>query len=297
MKSFNQIYEEIYKQSNEDLERLRKEKNKRNLLFIVIAIVALLILINLLNSIIPIVFIIIMISMVFAIVNSKAKYTPIFKEKVIKPIIKGISENLEYFPNKNMPEVLYRQGKFEFYDDYHSEDLIEGLLDNKNEMHFAEVHTERESTDSDGNTTTYTVFYGMFGNVTMTKSIETVIRIRLDQGKLGRLFASKEKVEMDSSEFEKYFDIYAEDKIKAMQILTSDVMMIMIEFVKQSKLKYDLTIKNNQLYIRFYTGSMFEPKLFKRALDYDTLKEYYDIIEFILKVTSKINETIEKTEI
>ena len=49
--------------------------------------------------------------------------------------------------------------------------------------------------------------------------------------------------------------------------------------------------------IRFHTGNMFEPKLFKSSLDYNMLKEYYDIIEFVIRVTKEINKVIENTEI
>ena len=68
------------------------------------------------------------------------------------------------------------------------------------------------------------------------------------------MFKGKTKIEMDSQEFEKYFDIYGENKIIAMQILTADVMNTMIEFREQSKIQYELTIKQDQIYIRFHTG-------------------------------------------
>ena len=40
---------------------------------------------------------------------------------------------------------------------------------------------------------------------------------------------------MDSQEFEKSFDVTASDKIKAMQLLTSDVMADLIDFKNNSK--------------------------------------------------------------
>ena len=42
---------------------------------------------------------------------------------------------------------------------------------------------------------------------------------------------------------------------------------------------------------------MFEPKLFKSPLDYNMLKEYYDIIKFVLNVTKEINKVIENMDI
>ena len=82
-----------------------------------------------------------------------------------------------------------------------------------------------------------------------------------------------------------------------MQILTADIMEMLIEFKKASKIEYELTLKGNQIYLRFFTGAVFEPNILKKSLDYNTLKRYYDIIEFIFKVTRSINKVIEETEI
>ena len=68
----------------------------------------------------------------------------------------------------------------------------------------------------------------------------------------------RKRLEMDSSEFEKYFDVKASDKILGMQLLTSDVMEELIEFQNKTKMKYDVYIKDNELYLRFHSGKMFE---------------------------------------
>ena len=234
---------------------------------------------------------------IILIVVRKSKYTPMFKEKAIKPFIKNMDENFEYNPKGGISSVVYRQGEFERYDRYYAEDLITGKLDGKYNFQMSEVHTEEESTDSDGNTSTYTLFHGLFGLVECAKDIGTTFKIRSDKGVLGKLFKGKTKVEMDSQEFEKYFDVYGDNKIVVMQLLTSDVMNTMMDFIKQSRIKYEITIKSDEMYIRFHTGNMFEPKLFKSQLDYNMLIEYYDIIKFVLNVTKEINKVIENMDI
>ena len=188
-------------------------------------------------------------------------------------------------------------GEFEGYDNYYTEDLIIGKLDEKYNFQMAEVKTEEESTDSDGDTHTSIVFYGLFGNIECAKNIGTKFKVRSDKGIFGKMFKGKTKVEMDSQEFEKYFDVYGDNKIIVMQILTSEVMSTMIDFIQQSKIKYELTINKDQIYIRFHTGGLFEPSLFKNSLDYSMLKKYYDILDFVFKVTREINSVIEKTDI
>lgn len=311
MKSFNEVYEQVHKESFEELEILRKKAKRklfRSLLIIGIVIAFVAFFFKKANSdyfmsgrqtIFLFYFsaVIVMISIIVIVTISKTKYTPTFKEKVIGPFIKNIDENLQYKPNEGISSVIYRMGEFEGYDNYYTEDLITGKLDGKYNLQMAEVRTEDESTDSDGDTHTYTVFHGLFGNVECAKNIKTNFKVHSDKGVFGKLFKGKTKVEMDSQEFEKYFDVYGDNKIIVMQILTSEVMTTMIDFIQQSKIKYELTINEDQIYIRFHTGGVFEPSLFKNSLDYNMLKKYYDIIDFVFKVTREINSVIEKTDI
>ena len=289
MRSFNEVYEQVHKESFEELEILRKKAKRklfRSLLIIGIVIAFVVFFFKKANSdyfmsgrqtIFLFYFsaVIVMISIIVITAISKTKYTPTFKEKVIGPFIK----------------------EFEGYDNYYTEDLIIGKLDEKYNFQMAEVKTEEESTDSDGDTHTSIVFYGLFGNIECAKNIGTKFKVRSDKGIFGKMFKGKTKVEMDSQEFEKYFDVYGDNKIIVMQILTSEVMSTMIDFIQQSKIKYELTINKDQIYIRFHTGGLFEPSLFKNSLDYSMLKKYYDIIDFVFKVTREINSVIEKTDI
>jgi len=303
MKSFDEIYEEIYKQNHEDLEKLRKDRAKKTAILTAVALIGIIIIMKVatetMGSMILLPWVLIITLMIVIIISAinKGKYTKIFKQKVIEPLVKNIDEQLNYNQSEGISSTLYRQGEFESFDRYSSEDGIEGVLDNKYQVRMGEVHTQEVTRDSEGRTHTYTLFHGVFGNIECAKNIKTKLKIRSDGGILGNIFKGKTKIEMDSTEFEKYFDINAENKITAMQILTSDVMQMMIEFREQSKIKYELTIKENQIYIRFHTGEVFEPKMFTHSLDYDMLKKYYDIIDFIFKVSREINKVIENTEI
>ena len=282
MKSFNEIYEKIHKESYEELEKIRKDRAKKSKIFLVIAIIAFVIVSSFTKGYFAFILGVFMIVLIIGISINKSKFTPLFKEKVVKPFIKNIDENLEYFPNQGMSSTIYKQGEFESYDNYRSEDLIQGTLDNKYKVQMAEVHTEDESTDSEGNTTTTTIFWGIFGNVDCAKNIQTSLKIRSDKGVFGKMFKGKTKIEMDSQEFEKYFDIYGENKIIAMQILTADVMNTMIEFRKQSKIQYELTIKQDQIYIRFHTGRSIWTKFVQKCTGFRYAKKilWYNRIHF-----------------
>jgi hypothetical protein len=86
---------------------------------------------------------------------------------------------------------------------------------------------------------------------------------------------------LDSKEFENEFDVYTNDKIFAMQLLTADTMQNMVQYKKGFKINYELTIKNGYLYLRFpIYRSVFEPAFFKKdAIDKITLYNDYCILD------------------
>ena len=305
MKSFNEIYQKIYQEKHEELEVLRKKKIRKRAIWITImAIYAIIVLRMIIKSDTPSILVfpsiltcIILLIIVVVKIEGKDDYNDKFKKEVIENFIKEFDSNLEFDPHEGIVPKVYRAGEFESFNRYHSEDLIKGKLDNKYSLLMSEVLTQDESTDSEGHTHTYTVFHGIFGVVESAKPIPGFLKIHSDKGFLGKIFKGSNKIEMDSSEFEKDFDVYGTDKIMIMQLLTSDIMETLMEFKRQSKIKYELTIKEQVIYIRFHTGPVFEANVLKDSLDFNMLKKYYDIIEFILNVTRKINKTIEETEI
>lgn len=308
MKNFNKIYERIYKESNELMEMLRKKnRNKTTLIVIAFVIIEIIVIkffksnksneiVNMFSSISPIIILLPILGVVFALERSKNmnNYNLLFKNKVIKKFVKEYSEDLEYNPTSGISSIDYRRANFESYDKYYSEDLIFGLLESKYSIKMAEVKTEKESRDSKGRKTTYTVFEGLFAEIYLDKNINVSMSIR----KNGiSLFDGDSKLEMDSGEFEKIFNVYSTNKIIAMQLLTSDVMEYFIDFKNINKITPEIKLDDNKLYIRFPTGNVFEAKVAKSALDYSILKKYFDIINFTLTLTEKFLKNISETEI
>jgi len=98
---------------------------------------------------------------------------------------------------------------------------------------------------------------------------------------------------MDSGEFEKIFNVYSDDKIAIMQILTPDIMQEIMEFIKRTEVIPRFTIKENSIYIMFLMGNVFSTSLTEGTLDYKTLKKHYDIFYFIDIITDKLLKNIE----
>lgn len=293
MRDFNDFYEEVLKNDEKELEELRKKENAK-MLSICLAIFLAVIMFSFLPTILAIIIMVIFIIFCFSIFKSSKNYVTEFKDRIIKKMITEFEEFDMYTPNGRIPNNIYKMAEFESYMYYNSEDRIDGKILGKYPISLAEVHTEDESTDSDGNRIRTTVFHGIFAHISMPTNIRGYVKIHSDKGFLGKVFGNKNKIEMDSSDFEKKFDIYATDKIVAMQVLTSDVMDRLINFMDLSKIKYEMTVINGNIFIRFKTGAMFEPKIVKRSLDYNTLKRYYDILEFIIEVSKEIIIGIER---
>jgi len=294
MKNFNEIYEEIYKKYAKTMEEMRTSARNGIIIVIAIAIAIGFILTFITGHTAFLMIAVVIIVLYIALSKNHKEYKRFFKNNVVKAFIKEYSENLEYKPEQGISSYYYQEGEFEHYDRYHSEDLIVGTLQGKYHITMAEVHTEDESTDSDGNTSYSTVFHGLFAEIEFEKNVKTNMKIRRNGI---TLFHKKEKIEMDSGEFEKKFNVYATDKIIAMQLLTSDIMQMLMDFKEKNKVTPEMTLKGNVLYIRFATGDMFEPKMLKNSLDYTTLKKYYDTINFTLDITEKFLKNIEETEI
>lgn len=320
MKTFDEIYEELQNSDNTELNNLWKEvkkendKMKKRALIICIIIDILLITMfgkNLISTgvsfliIYMIIFVLIMNIVIFGVTmgisglsKKNRKYKAEYKNKVINKIISNFYDNLEYFPDKPMPEYMYRQLKYEYYDRYRSDDYFEAQINNKYSIQMAEVLTQEEETykDSDGDTHTriITKFHGLFAKIQMDKSINTELRITQNGG----IVFDKKKLNMDSSEFEKYFDVKALNPIIGMQLLTADVMQELVDFENNTKMKFDIYIKENEIYLRFHSGAMFEVgNLKNRAIDKNIIHKYFYMLNFTYNLSNKLINVINETEI
>ena len=277
MKTFDEIYEELQNRDNSELniawKKAKKSSDKSRKVAITICLMMDIIFITLFSKNVTgslffylyiVVFILMMNVVIFGILTATSKmskdqreYNGKYKNIVISKIISNFYNNLEYFPNKTMPEYIYKPLGYEYYNKYKSDDYFEAQIDNKYSIQMAEILTQKEETyrDSDGKTHTRTItkFHGLFAKIIMHKSIKGELRVMQNGG----LFFNK-KLKMDSSEFEKHFDVKASDPIMGMQLLTADVMEELIEFENKTKMKFDIFINGNELYLRFHSGSMFE---------------------------------------
>ena len=313
MKQFEELYNEI--SNNEELNNIWnkvKEEDKKIKkitlpIHIVVTIIILMIMIKLVGFKIislPIIGFALLMANIMVLAfgacfkKEQGKYDSIFKKAVIEKLINNFYDNVEYFPQKQMPKRIYDEEKYEYYNRYYSDDYIEAKINNNYDISMAEVKTVEQKTerDRDGHTRTrnITKFHGIFAKVVIDKSIEGQLKIKRN----GSFAFGKDRLEMDSSEFEKYFDVSATNKIIGMQLLTADVMEELIEFINKTNIRYDIVIKNDNIYIRFHSGAMFETGSLKKGpIDKEMVQKYFYMLNFTYNLSNKIIKLINETEI
>lgn len=229
-------------------------------------------------------------------------YKIIFKEMIIKKLLLLIDNNLTYHPNGFIDSTIYNKADFEKYDKYYSDDFVSGKLKKGFNYILGDIKTEVEGTDRHGHRKFFEQFSGLFVSMECPKDFKESLYIRINKNMLTKILNyklpyKKLKLDLDSSFFEKEFDVYASNKIIALQLLTSDIMQLLVDFKKEMDMQYEITIKDNHIYYRFFCGELFEPNdLDKHSLDKDFLYKYYKIMKFSLFLSEKLTDLIEDTE-
>lgn len=217
-----------------------------------------------------------------------------------------LKNSLSLYLNTGVPPEVFKEAEFEKYDKYHSEDLIQGTLKNNCKFGMSKVLTQNRYLDEHGRIQYSTIFDGLFARIETPKPFNSLLYLRRDEkdkslsdkilfGELDKLPFDNLRIQLDSSEFEKKFDIYASDKITAMQLLTADIMQELIKLYNETS--FEFTIKNNYIYIRFSYWKIFETAdLEKFSLDKDTLYRYYRVLKSAFNLIDRLLELLYETQ-
>lgn len=224
--------------------------------------------------------------------NINYTYQKEYKENIIKNLVKLVNMNLTFNDNCDQRiSSIFKEANFNI-DDYNTsgaDDYIEGYIDENIMISACDFCAEYRK-----DSTRIPIFEGIFAYTKCTKNIESYIRIAPNTLKFSN---SKNSIKLDSDEFEKHFDVYSDNKIITLQLLTSDIMTALMDFHIKYNLDFELAFKNDTIYMRFFTGPMFEPRLYGKSTDKQLLFTYYSILQFVANVTKKVNKTLENLEI
>ncbi|MBR6688615.1 MAG: DUF3137 domain-containing protein [Clostridia bacterium] len=302
---FEKIYEELLKIQNEDLHKMKTIANVFAMVDIALACIMVLgiafakmsaiAITERIDGIVKTIAILspfLLVGMIFLGVKHRRRYKKIYKEQIINKFVKLVDENLRYSMYGRVGDDMknkYLVSDFEkkAFNRFSSEDYVDGKIDGKIYAEIAELDVDyafkkkKRKFRED-------LFKGMFAVIRSEKDIGAWVKVTKNKFKI---FLSKNKLETDDIAFEKIFDIYTDNRSVANQIIQGDMREILMRFHKDYELKFEVMFKENIIFMRFFTPSMFEPKVFGNSIDKKLLFTYYNIIKFISEVTNKIEET------
>lgn len=285
-----QTYVDMLK-NNKDLEEKRKKYNncKLYVLLIIIIVGCICFFTNWFHPII--IFVVILVSaVIFALAN--AGYTKVYKDQVITSILKNYDKDLNYMPENGIKKEIYRTAKFEFFDRYTTEDLIVGKICEL-EFALADVHTEIETTDSDGNTSYSTVFRGPVAVVELNKFKDLVLNISDNNSKL---FKGNEYVELDNQMFEEKYDVFTNNDVVAMRILTPTLTTKILEMHDKFGFFFEIKLIDGLVFFRFHSDTLFNPcpsNIEKEATD---IAFYFNMLDGMKNIMEEIIKTLNEFE-
>lgn len=290
-RNFKEIYDKIYSKVGQSIEEKRKKVLRKKLISYVIAIILwAVVLFTFGAKSLPVAMILFVVTIiVLIIVNYKItkEYKRTYKEEIINEIVVQSSPDFKYDSNNGMSSSEYAASGFDHgWDRYHSEDMISGKMEDGSLLKMSQVHTEEEheSTDSDGHTTTtyVTTFLGLYGIIKLKVPTRADFMVR-ENSTFSKF--SKKRIEMESSEFEKYYDVFSGSKKdnelrqNAMELLTPETIEQFVAIRNIFKQSINVRVDRDRIYFRIEVGDIFEPPTFKNSMDFEMLKKYFLIID------------------
>ena len=214
-----------------------------------------------------------------------------FKNIYIEPMLLEMYPTLTYSRTKGIDEEAYKNSYFEpsEYEEFETEDGICGVLPNGMKVDAAQVRIG--IIQSRKQLVSTTKFLGFFGRIKLDVFIENSILIYTNN-KSNRF--SNSRIETESIDFEDYFDIFAMNKVKALQIFTSDLIEKYVEFVQKEYSNFELRIEADYLYFRINNGDLFEYPTYKDPLSKENFELYYNQIFLPLELAVKTAESANK---
>lgn len=232
----------------------------------------------------------------------KSDYDAKYKTGVVKDIVSKANNGLTY--DRKAVEVgsnvleIYKTAAFDnhYFNRNQTEDYIHGKLTDNLSVSIAELDLDHVM-GSRKNRKTVDVFDGLVVHVKGITSLKGTIKILNNNNKRKDSSEELSEVKMDSSEFENIFNVYADDSVLTMRILTSDIMQKMVEFEKRLGVHFETYISAENLVMRFFTTELFEPAIFNESREKDRVRAYYEIIKLITDISIELDKTISEVEV
>lgn len=298
-RNFNDIYQKINSNEIKSIKNLFIKRNISVFIFVILIIICWFYLksdfFNI-NVFWIMIFITIFVFIFFVWIN--LKYEEVFKNSVIKKIINLYNSKLDFSYTKGISKSEYAESKFNNeFNQYSSKDLINGEIFDNAYLKMAHVKIAKQETETDENgntqTTTVVIFDGVYGVVEVTDRILT--QAELTPNRVSNKF-NKNRIEMDSGDFEKQYDFYSIDKVRAMEIFNSEIIDEINNFKQNTGNIIQIKITHEKLFFKISCGDIFKAPSVKNPLDYKVLHKCFKMIDLPINIISKIIENASETK-
>lgn len=220
------------------------------------------------------------------------KYLQYYKNSFLPDMVSHINSNLIY-ENINNIQMFekYKEADFE-YKNLGCEWIEDYIHGNVYDGNYIEIVNLSAYSHIDAHSI-FRCFRGIFATTELNKNINSCIKIMLNRALISE---GDKKINLDSTKFEEYFDVYTDNDILTMRILTADIMEMLVDFFKKYQIRFEVYLKNSKLYFRFFIGDCFEPTIYKEHEKYKLYKDY-SILKLCTDLSEKFIELIDNMEI
>ena len=227
-----------------------------------------------------------------------------YKTLVIKPLLKHLNPALKIDVTGEFPQEVFNLSKLFTTrpDNYCSTELITDSHQAKFSLGF--VHSKYVTTDSDGDTSTSTIFIGLMACIPCPKAMigKTFVFTDDDEKKWGAVakqlqgmtdHAGAKLVTMDNPDFEKAFQVYTTDSVQAHYLLSTKWLEKLTDFQRELKIPISIALHSGMCYVALHGyESPFTPQQdLEKALtasgvytQYIRLKKLFDQLEILQQI-------------
>lgn len=241
--------------------------------------------------------------MFFVVRKEQRAYRVIFKQKVVKEIVKLINPDWQYNSEGRISTSDYNSSQLfnTRLDKYEGDDLVSGVIE-KTDFQFSELHTQYKTTktDSEGKTETewHTVFKGLFAHADFNKEIKgrTFILPEHAAKKFNKFGMSindggkTELVKLENPVFEKIFKVYGTDQIESRYVLTPTMMEAIVNIYKKYKKRVHFSFIGSRVFVAMsFNKDLFEPRILKSGVRFEDMEQMNDQFNLIQTLIHEMN--------
>jgi Protein of unknown function (DUF3137) len=228
--------------------------------------------------------------------SNKSQFVAVFKEKIVRKVISYINPTFQYSPKLCINrDDYYSSGLYlTKWDYYNGDDYVEGQLD-KTYFCFSELHTQYRK-QSGKTSYNVTIFKGLFfiGDFNKHFRGRTYVwsrsnpQLNFITKYFSSFAANLEKVNLESSVFDRSFIVYSNDQVESRYLLTPAFMERMIKLRQMMGDGISFSFINSNVFVAIpIDGKLFEPNIFSPN-DYRQAGDYYNTVHIVIDIINEL---------